>query len=140
MTRTYDITRPLTQVDVEVNIADLVEKLEEQTEVYAEATRRAAVDEARWQRVYHSAVLAVANRHDRPTAAGEREAAAHQLARRRAFVAEALGRDDVPEKPDLFYVHRITAAAEKAAKEALRATEAALSAQQTLLRSIAGQA
>lgn len=134
-------TRPLTQVDVEVNIADLVEKLEVQTEVYAEATRRAAVDEARWQRVYHSAVLTVANRHDRPKDAGSREAMAHELARRREFVAEALGRDveEIPAKPDLLYVHRITAAAERAAKESLRATEAALSAQQTLLRSIAGQ-
>lgn len=135
-----DRTRPVTQVDVEQRIAELTDRLEAQTEDFAEAAESDARAEARWKRLLHTALLSVDGSSNRPKDAESRKAKAHALCRDPEWVARALdcAVSDLPDADQLdpYAVHLIAAARREHAREAVRSTGNMLSAQQTLLRSI----
>jgi len=107
--------RPLSQVEVEVQITSNLRRLEELTEHYSIQREHAAVTDAEYKRVYHRAFLM-----NEGTVA-EREAKAMRACE------------------DQYAARKIADAVADSTKEAMHSCRDALSALQSLLRSIALQ-
>jgi hypothetical protein len=131
--------RPVNQVEVEQRIDELTDKLEQWVSDYELLAEHDAHREADWKMLMATALLQVDGEHDRPSDAKGREARAARYCRSRTWVASALDCpvEEVDERPDPYRLHLIAAARREHAKEAIRSTAAMLSAQQTLLRSLA---
>lgn len=120
MSDTVRRTRPLSQVEVELDIAAVVEDMEKHTEEYDDIAREAAEAEADYKRDAAHALLAVIE-HSGKMTVGERQARADLM------VAGAYKR------------HLVTTAARNSKREYLQTLRAHLDALRTLNASIRGQ-
>lgn len=112
--------RPLSQVEIEIEIADLLDTLETATELYDTSRRASAQSEVDYRIDYAKEMLDLATSPSHPTV-GLKEA--------RATV----------NTKDQLRVRKINEATADAAKAAMESARMRLSALQTLLRSVAGQ-
>jgi hypothetical protein len=113
-------TRPLTQVEVEERIANVIEEMERHTEEYEDVAREAAETEADYRRQSATALLAVIQHGERMTV-GERSARADLMCH------------------DLYKAHLVATAARNSKREYLATLRAHLDALRTLNASIRGQ-
>lgn len=118
MTETH--TRPLSQVEVEIRIAQVIEAMETHTEEYDDLATAAAEAEADWKRAVAVATIDIADTGMKMTV-GEREARVEMISN------------------DAYRVHLLATARRNAKREYLTSLRAHLDALRTLNASIRGQ-
>lgn len=122
---TREHTRPLSQVEVEVEIERIVADLEDATEEYAEACREEAEAETRYKRTFHRAFIV---HSERSTMADGRKTTVGWVEAQAGIACE-----------EQQAVHRIANARMRALKEALTSKRAQLDALRTISANIRGQ-
>lgn len=113
--------RPLTQGEIEDLIVTLTEKLEKETERYAEVCDEVAVREADWKFGYHTALVELAD-------SGQKLS----IPLREAKANLAAGKDT-------FLVHRLAQERQKAQASLLRSIGQRLDGYRTLAANVRGQ-